>query len=173
MPLNKDWREFLELLNSNGVEYLVVGAFAVAFHGFPRYTADLDLLVRPTADNAQRALLTPSEFGFGKLGIQAADLCSPGMVVQLGVKPNRIDLLTAISGVSFEEAWATRSKAELDGSPPSLLAVRHCSGTSSRPGAQKTLGMRKNCENGPPNETVDRVPHWSLTAWGAWRRNSK
>ena len=85
MPLNKDWREFLELLNSNGVEYLVVSAFAVAFHGFPRYTADLDLLVRPTQDNAQRALLALSEFGFGKLGIQAVDLCSPGMVVQLGV----------------------------------------------------------------------------------------
>jgi hypothetical protein len=83
MPLNKDWREFLELLNSNGVEYLVVGAFAVAFHGFPRYTADLDLLVRPTEENAERVLRTLSEFGFGKLGIQAADLRSPRMVVEL------------------------------------------------------------------------------------------
>ena len=90
MPLNKDWREFLELLNSNGVEYLVIGAFAVAFHGFPRYTADLDLLVRPTEENAHRALRALSEFGFGKLGIQTKDLCSPGMVVQLGVKPNRM-----------------------------------------------------------------------------------
>ena len=104
MPLNKDWREFIELLNSNEVEYLVVGAFAVAFHGVSRYTADLDLLVRPTKRNANRVLRALPEFGFGKLGIQAADLSSPGMVVQLGVKPNRIDLLTAISGVSFEEA---------------------------------------------------------------------
>ena len=115
MPLNRDLREFIELLNSNEVEYLVVGAFAVAFHGFPRYTADLDLLVRPTAENADRVLRALSEFGFGKLGIEAADLCSPGMVVQLGVKPNRIDLLTAISGVSFDEAWDTRSEAKLDG----------------------------------------------------------
>src|SRR5476649_2980902 len=115
MPLNKDWREFLGLLNSNGVEYLIVVAFAVAFHGFARYTADLDLLVRPTEDNADRVLRALSEFGFGKVGIQAADLCSPGMVVQLGVKPNRIDLLTAISGVSFDQAWATRSEAELEG----------------------------------------------------------
>src|SRR5271157_4389017 len=99
MPLNKDLREFLGLLNSNGVEYLVVGAFAVAFHGFPRYTADLDLLVRPTAGNADRILRALSEFGFGSLGIRAADFCKPGMVVQLGVQPNRIDLLTAISGV--------------------------------------------------------------------------
>src|SRR5271166_5088327 len=73
MPLNKDLREFVELLNSNGVEYLVVGAFAVAFHGFPRYTADLDLLVRPTADNADRLVRTLAEFGFGGLGIRAAD----------------------------------------------------------------------------------------------------
>jgi len=115
MPLNKDWREFLELLNSNEVEYLVVGALAVAFHGYARYTADLDLLIRPTEENANRVLRALSQFGFGKTGIQAADLRSPGMVVQLGVQPNRIDLLTAISGVGFEEAWAARSDAELDG----------------------------------------------------------
>jgi hypothetical protein len=101
MPLNKDLRELLGLLHSNGVEYLVVGAFAVAFHGFPRYTAALDLLVRPTAGNADRVLRALSEFGFGTVGIQAADLRSPGKVIQLGVKPNRMDLLIAISGVSF------------------------------------------------------------------------
>jgi len=115
MPLNKDLRELLGLLNSSGVEYLVIGAFAVAFHGFPRYTADLDLLVRPTAENADRVLRALSEFGFGTVGIQAADLRSPGKVIQLGVKPNRVDLLTAISGVSFEEAWATRIEADLEG----------------------------------------------------------
>jgi hypothetical protein len=115
MPLSKDLREFVELLNSNEVEYLVVSAFAVAFHGYPRYTADLDIFVRPTPENAARVLRTLLEFGFGKLGIQASDLCTSGMVIQLGVKPNRIDLLTAISGVSFEEAWSTRNKGQLDG----------------------------------------------------------
>src|ERR1039458_9347183 len=113
MPLNKDWREFIELLNSNGVEYLVVGAFAVAFHGVSRYTADLDLLVRPTGENANRVFRALSEFGCFYLGIQTADPSSPDMVAQLGVKPNPIDLLTAISGLRFEEAWATRSEAEL------------------------------------------------------------
>ena len=140
MPLNKDWREFLELLNSNGVEYMVVGAFAVAFHGFPRYTADLDLLVRPTEDNAQRALHALSEFGFGTLGIQVADLCSPGMVVQLGVKPNRIDLLTAISGVSFEEAWATRSEAELDGVATHFIGRAALLRNKQQTGRAKDLG---------------------------------
>jgi hypothetical protein len=113
-------------LNSNEVEYLIVGAFAVAFHGFARYTADLDLMVRPTEENAERVLGALSEFGFGKLGIKVADLCSPGMVVQLGVKPNRIDLLTAISGVSFEQAWAVN--AGYYGRP---LAISQASSPSS------------------------------------------
>lgn len=139
MPLNKDWREFLELLSSNGVEYLVV-AFAVAFHGFPRYTADLDLRVRPNQDNADRVLRTLSEFGFGKMGIQAADLCSPGIVVQLGVKPNRIDLLTAISGVSFEEAWATRSEAELEGIATQFIGRAALLRNKEQTGRAKDLG---------------------------------
>ena len=140
MPLNKDWREFLELLNSNGVEYLVVGAFAVAFHGYPRYTADLDLLVRPTEENAHRALRALSEFGFGKLGIQVADLRSPGMVIQLGVKPNRIDLLTAISGVTFEEAWATRREAELEGLATHFIGRDELLRNKEQTGRAKDLG---------------------------------
>jgi hypothetical protein len=140
MPLNRDWREFIELLNSNGVEYLVVGAFAVAFHGFPRYTEDLDLLVRPTEENADRILRALTAFGFGKAGIQAADLRSPGRVVQMGVKPNRIDLLTGISGVSFEEAWATRSEAELDGITTHFIGRAELLRNKQQTGRAKDLG---------------------------------
>ncbi len=140
MPLNKDLREFVELLNSNEVEYLVVGAFAVAFHGFARYTADLDLLVRPTKENADRILRALSEFGFGKVGIQAADLCSPGMVVELGVKPNRIDLLTSISEVSFEEAWASRSEADLDGIATNFIGRAALIRNKQNTGRAKDLG---------------------------------
>lgn len=121
MPLNKDLRELLGLLNSNGVEYLVVGAFAVAYHGFPRYTADLDLPVRPTVENADRAFRALSQFGFGNVGIKSVDLHSPGMVIQLGVQPNRIDRLTAISGVSFDDAWASRREANLEGVPTQFI----------------------------------------------------
>src|SRR5580658_7954507 len=103
MPLNKDLRELLELLNSNEVDYLIVGAFAVAFHGFPRSTADLDLFVRRTPENGARAIRALAEFGFGDVGITAPDFERPNHVVQLGVAPNRIDLLTGISGVSFEK----------------------------------------------------------------------
>jgi hypothetical protein len=140
MPLTKDWREFIELLNSNGVEYLVVGAFAVAYHGFPRYTGDLDLLVRPTAANAERVMRTLSEFGFGNVGIHAADLCSPGVVVQLGVAPNRIDLLTAISGVSFDEAWATCNDAELDGTATRFIGRQELIRNKLQTGRAKDLG---------------------------------
>jgi len=115
MPLNKDLREFVELLNANKVEYLVVGAFAVAYYGVPRYTADLDLLIRPAPENAERVLGTLSQFGFGNLEIGSGDLQDRDKVIQLGVSPNRIDLLTSLSGVSFEDAWSTRKQGELDG----------------------------------------------------------
>jgi len=114
MPLSKDLREFVELLNSNGVEYLVVGGFAVSYHGFARYTGDIDFLVRPTEENSHRVLAALAQFGFGSLGIQAEDFQLPGKVVQLGVPPNRIDILTSISGVSFDDAWDDRTQGMLE-----------------------------------------------------------
>ena len=117
MPLIKDLREFVGLLNANEVDYLVVGAFALAFHGISRYTADLDLLIRPSPQNAHRILHTLSQFGFGNLSIQAGDLQTPDNIIQLGRNPNRIDLLTSISGVTFEDAWDTRSEGSLEGIP--------------------------------------------------------
>jgi hypothetical protein len=121
MPLNKDLREFVELLNSNKVDYLVVGAFAVAFHGFPRYTADLDILIRATPDNAGRVVRALTEFGFASLGVTTDDLETYGTVLQLGVKPNRIDVLTGISGVTFDDAWASRCSGDLDGTPTNFI----------------------------------------------------
>jgi hypothetical protein len=85
-------------------------------------------------------LRTLTEFGFGKLGIQAADLCSPGMVVQLGAAPNRIDLLTAISGVSFEEAWAARTEADLDGTATRFIGRRELIRNKEQTGRAKDLG---------------------------------
>jgi hypothetical protein len=121
MPLNKDLREFVELLNSNRVEYLVVGAFAVAWYGYPRFTADLDVLIRADSSNAERMLEALRQFGFGAIGIDAGDLTAVGQVIQLGVKPNRIDILTSVSGVDFEEAWADRTEGSLDGVPAMFI----------------------------------------------------
>lgn len=115
MPLSKELREFVECLNSNGVEYLVVGALAVSWHGYPRYSADVDFLVRPSHANAERLLKAIRQFGFGSLDISTDDLEAPGKVIQLGHEPNRIDLMTSITGVPFDDAWQTRSSGHLDG----------------------------------------------------------
>ena len=98
MSLPKDWKEFLQLLNSRGAEYVVVGAFALAFHSEPRFTGDLDLLIHRTPENAKRIIEALHEFGFGSLGITCEDLLLEGNVIQLGIQPNRIDLLNFLTG---------------------------------------------------------------------------
>ncbi len=115
MPLPEDWRAFIESLNSNGVEYVIVGAVALAHHGFPRYTGDLDILIRNSPENANRLEAALDRFGFGGLGLKAADFVDSYRVIQLGAPPNRIDLLTSITGVSFEEAWTGKVEAEIGG----------------------------------------------------------
>lgn len=124
MKLQQDLREFIELLNSHGSEYLVVGGHAVAFHGHPRFTGDIDFLVRGSVDNAERILGVLRAFGFGDLALTTADFVKPGSVVQLGRPPNRIDLLTSISGVTFDDAWAGRVAGRLDGVPVFFLGLQ-------------------------------------------------
>jgi len=104
MEVQPDFKELLESLNAHDVEYLVVGGYALAFHGAPRYTGDLDVLVKPDEENAGRILRALEAFGFGALGLTAEDFKTPDLVVQLGVPPVRVDLITSISGVSWEEA---------------------------------------------------------------------
>ena len=108
MPLPEDWRTFIESLNSNGVEYVIVGAVALAHHGTPRYTGDLDVLVRNSPENARRLELALTGFGLSALGLKAADFVDSYSVIQLGVAPFRIDILTSLTGVSFDQAWANR-----------------------------------------------------------------
>jgi hypothetical protein len=122
MPLPEEWRAFIESLNSNGVEYLIVGAVALAYHGFPRYTGDLDVLVRNTPANTTRLESALAAFGFASLGLKAIDFADSYRVIQLGVPPNRIDLLTSITGVPFDEAWADRVDADLEGTRVSFIS---------------------------------------------------
>lgn len=119
--LQADLREFIALLNSHSVEYLIVGGHAVAFHGHPRFTGDIDFFIRPSLDNAQRLLRVLDDFGFGTIGITEHDLVEPGRVVSLGHPPNRIDILTSISGVDFAPAWKARVQTQLDDQPVALL----------------------------------------------------
>lgn len=121
MPLPADWRAFIKSLNSNGVEYVIVGAVALAHHGFPRYTGDLDILIRNSPENAKRLESALAAFGLAALGLQAADFSESYRVIQLGVPPNRIDLLTSITGVPFDEAWASRVHADVEGIPVNFI----------------------------------------------------
>jgi Nucleotidyl transferase of unknown function (DUF2204) len=124
VKLQKDLREFIELLNSHGVEYIVVGGgHAVTFHGHPRFPGDIDFLVRATPENAGLLMAALRAFGFTELALSVDDFTRLNSVVQLGRPPNRIDLLTSISGVSFEEAWDGRSRGELDGLAVSFLGL--------------------------------------------------
>ncbi|HMN94885.1 MAG TPA: hypothetical protein PKC43_00895 [Phycisphaerales bacterium] len=104
MELHQDFRELLERFNVERVEYVVVGGYALAAHGAPRYTGDFDIYIRPTAENADRVLAALRAFGFGSLDLTRSDFDHPGQVVQLGFEPWRVDLLTQIAGVSWEEA---------------------------------------------------------------------
>ena len=122
MKLQKDLREFIELLNAREARYLVVGAFAVAYHGHPRYTGDIDLFVDASVENGQRLLSAIKDFGFSDTGLTLSDLTKPDQVIQLGVSPNRIDLMTFLSGVSFENAWASRDQGEIDGVRVSFIS---------------------------------------------------
>lgn len=106
MEAQQDFRELLALFNAHQVDYLIVGAHALAHHGAPRFTGDLDILVRPDPENARRILRALDAFGFGSLGLTAEDFTVPDKVVQLGVAPVRIDLVTSITGVSWVEAAA-------------------------------------------------------------------
>lgn len=110
MEVQRDFKELLALFNAREIEYIIVGAYALAFHGAPRYTGDLDILVRPDEENAKRILKALEEFGFGALGLSIGDFSAPERVVQLGVAPVRVDLVTSLTGLSWEEAVAGQVK---------------------------------------------------------------
>lgn len=105
MKLVKDFEEFIELLNKNEVEYLVVGGYAFAIHAFPRFTNDIDFFVHSTKSNVDKIISALNEFGFKNTPISPNELLKENRIIQLGEPPYRIDLLTSIDGVSFEDAW--------------------------------------------------------------------
>ena len=106
MKVHPDFDEFLSLLNENNVQYVIVGSFALAFHGQPRATGDIDICIRPVRKNAKALLKALYEFGFGELDISEEDLLS-GKIIQLGYPPVRIDLITTLDGLTTEEIWNT------------------------------------------------------------------
>ena len=115
--LHDDFRDLLILFADGGVEFVIVGAYALALHGAPRASGDIDLFIRASPDNAERVFAALARFGAPLVGagVTAADFARPGLVYQIGLPPRRIDVLTGISGVTFEEVWASRATTQLEG----------------------------------------------------------
>ncbi len=114
MVLNSDFREFIKLLNDHRVKYLIVGGYAVTIHGYPRFTNDIDIWLDRTEVNAQNVLKVLKDFGFEVLKLKVEDLLMPEKVIQLGYPPNRIDLITDIDGLEFNECYKNRHLVEID-----------------------------------------------------------
>lgn len=140
MGVPNDFKELLECFNANAVEYLVVGAFARAFHGAPRFTGDIDVLVNPTHENAARVIAALADFGFASLGLVPDDLAKPDQIIQLGVRPIRVDIMTSISGVSWEEAWESREQGLFEGIPAVFIGREQYIRNKRACGRHKDLG---------------------------------
>src|SRR5579871_6755024 len=113
--LNPDFHDILSAFVSTDVEFLLVGAYALAAHGLPRATGDIDLWVRCNLENARRVMKALAQYGAPLSDISTQDFTTPGMVVQIGASPRRIDILTRIDGVTFDEAWADDIEAQFNG----------------------------------------------------------
>jgi hypothetical protein len=102
---SQDFKEFIQFLNDHDVHYLVVGGYAVAVHGYPRYTKDIDIWIESSQENATKLMAALDQFGFGFVGLKAEDFLEPNQIIQLGYPPNRIDLLTSLVGVDFQSCY--------------------------------------------------------------------
>lgn len=123
--MNPDFRDLFAEFNAHGVEYLVVGAHALAVHGHVRATKDLDVWVRPDLENAKRVLRALAAFGAPIQELKETDLAEPELILQIGVSPVRIDIITSIGGVEFDEAWSARVLTKFADQPVSVLSKHH------------------------------------------------
>lgn len=137
--LPKDFKEFLQLLNEKSVRYLIVGGFAVGIHGYVRATADIDIWISPAPDNAERVVEVLRAFGFGASGVEAEWFTRPNDIFTLGVAPVKIELMTAISGVEFEECFANLRVSELDGIPVNVINLEYLRLNKAASGRLKDL----------------------------------
>jgi hypothetical protein len=143
--LQADLKEFLSLLNSNSVEYLLIGGYAVGYHGYPRPTGDLDVWIAMQPENAGRVVKALKEFGFtAPLG----KFLEENSVVRMGVPPNRVEILTTIDGVSFEECYPLRVTSLIDGISVNVISLPHLRLNKKASGRLKDLS---DLENLPEN----------------------
>ena len=144
--LNRDFREFIQSLNDNQVRYLVIGGYAVALHGCPRYTKDIDVWIDMSAENAAKVVKALEQFGFGSLELQAADFLVPEQIVQLGYPPARIDLITTPPGVEFESCYGSRAEIEIDGVVVNFIDLENLKRSKRATGRLQDLADLENLE---------------------------
>jgi hypothetical protein len=146
--LNPDFKDMLSCLKDEKVDFLIVGAYALAAHGFPRATGDLDIWVRKDPENAHRVIRALRRFGAPATQLSSEDFTSTDLIVQFGVEPCRIDLLTGISGIEFEEAWQNRVSIEIDNLEIFILSKKDLLTNKMATGRDKDQGdiiwLKKN-----------------------------
>lgn len=142
--LTADFKEFLRLLNANHVDYLLVGAYAVGLHGYPRATVDLDVWVNPTADNAPRVIAALQEFGFDAPTIEPQLFINPRSIVRFGVPPFRIEIMTAIDGVAYEACSKNRETFDMDGVAVPVISLADLKTNKRAAGRHKDLNDLEN-----------------------------
>lgn len=144
--LNPDFKAFIRSLNVNDVRYLVIGGYAVAFHGYPRYTRDLDIWIERSTDNSGRMVKALDQFGFGSLGLKEADFLAPDQIIQLGYPPSRIDLITTPPGVDFGKCHAARVEVEVDGVLVSFIDLENLKKNKRATGRHQDLADLENLQ---------------------------
>jgi hypothetical protein len=142
--LNQDFKEFIESLNKNNVRYLVIGGYAVAFHGHPRHTKDIDIWVGMSPENAANIVKALGEFGFASLELKEEDFTAPNQIIQLGYPPRRIDILTSPPGVDFEECYSHRVETEMDGVLVNFIDVENLKRNKKAAGRHQDLADVEN-----------------------------
>ena len=144
LELPQDFKEFFELLNSEKVEYLLVGGYAVGLHGYMRATGDIDAWVNPTPENATRVVRALRRFGFSAGSLAEDAFASPQKIFQIGVPPIRIDILTSVSGLGFDGSYKNRRAADLDGVEVQLISLEDLKTNKRASGRNKDLADLDN-----------------------------
>lgn len=150
MLVNSDFRDLLKILNDCGVRYLVAGGYAVMYYTEPRFTKDIDIWVEPTPDNAEKVWQALAEFGAPLAQVSLTDFCNKDLIYQIGVAPNRIDIMMDIPGVNFEAAWENKSESQYGDVPIFILGLDELIKAKQQAGRDQDLLDLKNLKTIQP-----------------------
>jgi len=145
--LNQDFKEFIQLLNENQVKYLVIGGYAVAIHGHPRYTKDIDIWIEISDDNANKLVTTLTQFGFESFGVTTQDFQTANQIIQLGYPPNRIDLITNPDGIDFQTCYDSKIEVNLNDVPVKFINLDNLKKNKLASGRLQDLADLENLQD--------------------------